>query len=244
MIERLLLAAWLVAWLAGCNDEGQPCTRGRNGVDDCAFGFSCTAQDEGGHGVCVCSDVDEDLEVGERCESLTVTCHACRGRAVCNRGSGRCTLPGTVPEGGACGDDVECVAGTICNGALERCEPPGAHAAGERCGATRECMAGLVCGSPDKRNVCAEPAGEGESCKPGWCGPGFVCGAPLDPERCQPLGDIGSLCRETAHCRAGLICNGWFHPAQCGTGTWLEPCLDSSDCAAPLTCSWVHKCGN
>jgi hypothetical protein len=57
------------------------------------------------------------------------------------------------------------------------------------------------------------------------------------------LGVAGSLCKDATHCQPGLLCNDWFNPAQCGTGGWLEPCLDNRDCAAPLICSWQFKCG-
>lgn len=233
-------ARWLlVALLAGCSDYQQACSPDPFLGDGCASGYRCSVG-VGETGVCVCEGRTKDLEIGQDC-SDPAKCRGCRS-SICSRATGRCVAERSIPDGGSCGSDEECVTDTICNRTLQRCEPPGTHGLGEGCGDTRECMAGLVCGSPEERTVCSTPRGVGEECERDWCAPGLICGAPLDPTRCQPLGEVGSLCTTPMHCRPGLTCNGWYDPRQCDTGQASTPCLDDRDCVAPLTCV-DHGCG-
>ena len=166
----------------GTNMEGQPCTRAAFGDDDCAAGLVCTLRGlPDGQFVCrkFCHDTS-DCPSQQTCTNIsnqttniglcTPTCAAfgsdCTGNTTCTAfvrvvsasDMGRavvftCRPIGTVPAGGSCMAETDCVANTSClgQGASGMCTPlcddnhacPGAPAdagAADDAGAGPTCM--------------------------------------------------------------------------------------------------------
>lgn len=128
---------------------------------------------------------------------------------------------GTQPEGAACKQISDCMAGLDCMDGTCVAIPPidVAGRAGTACSSTAECADGLCCGN---QMVCRAPHGSG------------VCGAA-----------IGEACGLSADCDVGLVCDGTGVCAergmegQAGQG---EPCEEITDCARPLICSATMTC--
>lgn len=199
---RLVLL--LLPALFNCAGVGDSCTTGTYG-DGCAPGLHCSA-DFGQTGTCVCSG-HEALTAGETC--VGVDCARCSGETACGAG-GICVTNFSTAIGGACWNTAECVMGALCTN--EICQPPHSLGEGDRCERDDECAGGLAC----QYDECARPHDVGGPCaSDAWCIPGTICGAPLDPGHCQPLGVVGSLCAADAQCIAGLYCNHFYEPAQC-----------------------------
>jgi len=232
--HRLHLIAILLTTVAGgCSGYQDSCSRSMRGIDDCAPGLTCTAED-GGTGVCVCASIDHNLDIGDACNDGS-SCQKCRTGLRCNSVADRCITPNSIGDGGACSTGEDCQVGLICNGIDDKCEVPHNHIEGHRCSSTNECEIGTICGT---NGLCARPGVEGVTCgDSSQCAAGFACNTPLDPNHCAPLGIVGSLCVDADQCEAGLVCSHWFSPAQCAAGAIQDRCLSNSDCQPGSVCT-------
>lgn len=128
-------------------------------------------------------------------------------------------LDGTVPLGGSCVLDEECVGKALCKSTSGAC--PGQCApllvAGQACTKDGDCQDGLVC-SPETK-LCVLPAGEGQACEYGAppCGPGLLCLGKDDDQQASGTcitpatalaGVEGGPCEPTQGqlCQSGLAC--------------------------------------
>ena len=145
------------------------------------------------------------------------------------------SLRGTVPLGGPCAGDFECVTGTFC-------APDGTCAApvsqGATCSSRTLCQSPLVC----VRGTCHLPPGRGDPCDPAsvpacdrvddYCDPGTqVCRAlPSEGDAC-PEPDPATTPVQT--CATDAWCDGGTCHLRPGAG---QPCTRASQCLPGLFC--------
>jgi hypothetical protein len=128
-------------------------------------------------------------------------------------------LDGTVPLGGACDLDEECVGKALCKSSSGIC--PGQcsplQVAGQGCAKDSDCQDGLVCSK--ETQLCVAPATDGQECEYGAppCRPGLLCLGKNDdnktPGTCRTSasalsGSEGEACDPASGqlCRSGLSC--------------------------------------
>lgn len=152
-------------------------------------------------------------------------------------------IPGTLPDGAACGDSSQC-AGGLCDKSYawgtyapacgtcvsrspvgELCVPYGCAAGGVCPGCKGEgCSVGFRC-------VPAPRAAEGEDCTRYPCAPGLRCDE-MTTRTCTAPGLPGAACREHSYCRFGW-CEDGVCSDQRGEG---GKCSDSLQCRPGLAC--------
>lgn len=133
---------------------------------------------------------------------------------------------GQVPNGGACGDDVECGNGYCALGSACPGTCTAFKAAGAACSDELECGPASLCDASGRCATRRAGGGDGEACTNGplpTCKPGFRCDRATTT--CKPELAAGAACDLTFpnQCAAGLSCvrDGAGHPrcvALAGTG--------------------------
>jgi hypothetical protein len=181
-----------------------------------------------------------------------------------NRQGSPCVLAisPTVPEGGECARQAECLPPGTCRSPSGTCPGRclGFAALGASCDALATCGPGLWC----EAGQCAPSRGPGEpcdgncreglTCLAGFCssvaGPGESCAAltcdgllPIYCEAssalCLPLPQTGEACGTGGQCRSGLSCDAGT--SRCFVLPTL-PSPDGGSCATPLFCGPTSYC--
>lgn len=126
-------------------------------------------------------------------------------------------LVGTVPNGGACADDIECAAGS-CTADRRNGTCPGQCVAfapaGAACDSDEQCGPGNVCAGTTARACAAltAPGAQGQPCANDFsCQPGLFCRFPSTT--CDRRSAASEACDDDVLCTAGLVCAGGSQPA-------------------------------
>ncbi|XXX75545.1 hypothetical protein WMF30_48635 [Sorangium sp. So ce134] len=155
---------------------------------------------------------------------------------------------GSVPEGGTCGTDWDCVRDRCVyttDASGQRTSACKARSvAGEACSSTFDCDEGLRCDqpSPPDAGTCVQRLAVGGSCEGSLdCEEELRCG---QDGTCQAREQAGGPCASDNDCATGTACDG----AMCAAlGAAGAPCSADSDCAsfacadATGTCADVCK---
>jgi hypothetical protein len=130
-----------VVGLAGCFTKGIADFGGKTcgAAADCSGGQVCA----GGH----CKDPGTGVP-GNPCSAT----RDCAAGNYCDGVAGACTAGGSIPSGGACASDKQCLPPLRCDltGFYGTCTPGGSVDVGGTCAANQECLSGLWCGQNGK----------------------------------------------------------------------------------------------
>jgi hypothetical protein len=163
---------------------------------------------------------------------------------------------GSVPDGGACIDDVECAKGSLCD-TTGRPEPvcggTCTPASDQSCRANTDCSSGEYCiaglfssgsgfGSWGGCDTSTPPgANPGDPCgTPTQCAPGLSCSGGPAPALCGPAASIGESCGGFVgpSCAPGLACVGSINP---NPGTCMPVAKLGDSCTSLLQCGAQYE---
>jgi hypothetical protein len=154
---------------------------------------------------------------------------------------------GTVPGGGDCILDEECVSqqcsggstGTSCiRGTCIGDTAPvfTPKRLGEPCGSTSQCIDGAYCETAATMPVCVELKQMGVPCTASTeCGYGLACAGTTGARVCQPLPAVGQPCPDFLCRDEGTFCNT-------STSICTQVGLPTAPCTSSLQCSPYYPC--
>ncbi len=260
-MRRLVLA---IALFAACGDDGGgPIPI--DGLEDAIINAYCSTYVNCGlvDDLALCRTLNTDVEIGAELvaavEAGKVIYHADKARECLNGITGSCdrtelnrgnsslacddTFEGTVPAGGQCAIDEECISSSCnvpacpdacCQGTCVGDAPPVRPRAGESCAMTANCVDSFC---DQATTTCTPYLANGiactstNQCDDGACVNGICTALPNTGEACMASQTSSSTCLDL-----GDTCSAT-------TNTCVPYGLDGDPCTTARDCSPIYTCG-